>query len=1011
MSIKSIKEKELLVNFARAMGQEVDPRLVEDVERINAIRNRVRESVSENIFKDLGAAVASAPKYEQDDGPLTEVQLEQIKESVVPEIEFPVPPSLDELLLVLNEQIEEVKNELVQTQPEEESPETETSVSDTPEPVAEQTISDRTSDFLSKSKDSFQQPDPLKVAPDIDAITKKLRFLEQWISKVSMAGPGGGAVNLKDLDDVSKYSVATATNNQVLSYNAAMKFWVARSLAAGGGINWTDLSVTTNTANGNGSLAYNDSNGVFTFTPANVISSNIDLTGYATVANLNLKANISDLTTSNVIELTNLYFTNTRVVSALTAGNNITIESNGRISSSTQIQSDWNDANSSNLSYIKNKPSIPDITNIEEVLTVTGEPMGHVDATQSTVSFDANTRTFSIAPVAASFDVWVKGTKQTYTTTQSVTLSNTSGIYYIYFDSNGLGAQTDYFTWDEQAPTALVYYNKVTGLAPYFADERHGTTLDWQTHEYLHRTRGAVIANGFSVGSYTIGGAVQLDIANGTFFDEDLQIDVTHSNTPTANTWEQDLQGPAQIPMFYLSGTGWVRDNPTGYLNKQGTSRPRYNSLSGGVWSVADIDNNKYGTTFIVATNNLTYPIIAIMSQSAHANQGDAEGLEFSDLVLTGFPVAEFRLLYKVVFKANSTHGTLTSVWDLRQLSATTPSAAIGSDHGLLSGLVDDDHPQYLLRTDANSIVYGNVIQLGYITQSNLTGLTYNTQLLSYATVSNITLKANVSDLTTANVVESVSNLYFTNARAVAAVTNTALSNVTISYAPATTSGYGIIVNAANTQGGTGYSDFLKVTNTSGGATNPNKSFRLNSTGGIEIINSAYTSTLFSLSDAGAMNVSGSYQVNGKQAVNGPAFSAYPTSPAQTIATASSVRVNLGNEEYDIGSCYDAPNSKFQPNMEGYYQLNAAVRIDGSSGTGERMIVIYKNGAEYKRGTNESGTEASASFFSMTVSCQAYANGSTDYFEVYVVQNSGFNRTVSEFQQISYFQGCMLRGA
>jgi hypothetical protein len=109
--------------------------------------------------------------------------------------------------LVLNEQIEEVQNELVQTQPQEESPETETSLPDTAEPIAEQTLADRTSEFLSKSKDSFQQPDPLKVAPDVDAITKKLRFLEQWISKVSMAGPGGGEVKLRYLDDVYRPNI------------------------------------------------------------------------------------------------------------------------------------------------------------------------------------------------------------------------------------------------------------------------------------------------------------------------------------------------------------------------------------------------------------------------------------------------------------------------------------------------------------------------------------------------------------------------------------------------------------------------------------------------------------------------------------------------------------------------------------------------------------------------------------------------------------------------------------
>jgi len=45
-------------------------------------------------------------------------------------------------------------------------------------------------------------------------------------------------------------------------------------------------------------------------------------------------ADISGLTTANVVELTNLYFTNTRAVAAFTAGDNITIESNGRISAS-----------------------------------------------------------------------------------------------------------------------------------------------------------------------------------------------------------------------------------------------------------------------------------------------------------------------------------------------------------------------------------------------------------------------------------------------------------------------------------------------------------------------------------------------------------------------------------------------------------------------------------------------------------------------------------------------------
>ena len=55
-----------------------------------------------------------------------------------------------------------------------------------------------------------------------------------------------------------------------------------------------------------------------------------------------------------------------------------------------------------------------------------------------------------------------------------------------------------------------------------------------------------------------------------------------------------------------------------------------------------------------------------------------------------------------------------------------------------------------------------------------------NAQLTSYATTTNVALKANIVDLTTANVTE-ITNQYFTNARAIAAVTNTTLSNITVS--------------------------------------------------------------------------------------------------------------------------------------------------------------------------------------------------------------------------------------
>jgi len=216
-----------------------------------------------------------------------------------------------------------------------------------------------------------------------------------------------------------------------------------------------------------------------------------------------------------------------------------------------------------------------------------------------------------------------------------------------------------------------------------------------------------------------------------------------------------------------------------------------------------------------------------------------------------------------------------------------------------------------------------------------------------------------------------------------------------------------------NTKGGTGYLDFLVAQNTSGGSTNPYKWFRINSTGGLEIINSAYSATLLTLTDAGALSVASTISgtglnVNDKQAVNGPAFSAYASS-GTTIPTDVLTKVNFQTEEYDTNSNF--ASSRFTPTVEGYYQLNSSVRISGASGTGEMMIVLYKNGAEYHRGWNSQGVQIGSGWWSMSVSSTAYANGTGDYFEIYVQQGSAANRDTTSGTTITWFNGCMLRGA
>jgi len=75
--------------------------------------------------------------------------------------------------------------------------------------------------------------------------------------------------------------------------------------------------------------------------------------------------------------------------------------------------------------------------------------------------------------------------------------------------------------------------------------------------------------------------------------------------------------------------------------------------------------------------------------------------------------------------------------------------------------------------------------------------------------------------------------------------------------------GYSVALNlnGSNTMGGIGYMDFLKATNLSPSATNINKTLRLGPTGALEILNSAYTTTLLTLEDDGDLFTAG--KING----------------------------------------------------------------------------------------------------------------------------------------------------
>jgi len=102
-------------------------------------------------------------------------------------------------------------------------------------------------------------------------------------------------------NDLLDLNINDGTNGQVLYTNGAGNFYFGDIAGGGGGLQYTDLSVTTGTPSQGGSLLYSNTNGTFTFRPANLTGYatqtwvNTQLAGYATTASLSSYATTASL--------------------------------------------------------------------------------------------------------------------------------------------------------------------------------------------------------------------------------------------------------------------------------------------------------------------------------------------------------------------------------------------------------------------------------------------------------------------------------------------------------------------------------------------------------------------------------------------------------------------------------------------------------------------------------------------------------------------------------------------
>ena len=124
---------------------------------------------------------------------------------------------------------------------------------------------------------------------------------------------------------------------------------------------------------------------------------------------------------------------------------------------------------------------------------------------------------------------------------------------------------------------------------------------------------------------------------------------------------------------------------------------------------------------------------------------------------------------------------------------------------------------------------------------------------------------------------------------------------------------------------------------------------------------------------------------------NTPAFMAYSTTNTVSVATWS--RANFHLEFFDTDNCFDSSaNHRFIPSESGKYFLYCQLEFSQLDNGLVAKLAIRKNGTELIKGEHfvyhPSGT-GGGPHNTMPISLIVDANGSTDYFEIYVYQASG----------------------
>lgn len=341
--------------------------------------------------------------------------------------------------------------------------------------------------------------------------------------------------------------------------------------------------------------------------------------------------------------------------------------------------------------------------NLAEVYATTKEPTGFPNITDSSISFDNGTRTFTIQPTGVSYDYWIQGVKYTKSAPSTIVIPDDEGAHFIYFNGAVLSS-TQVFTAEiylSNAYVANIHWDEDNNIQITFGDERHGCVMDGLTHYYEHALNGTEIESGGELGDIIPNGSgdvdthAQFSIAQSIIWDEDLRFDLTAINSVSNKS------------VYYRTGLDisniWRVNETASYpVLTAGTGRAAYNQLSLGSWALTEVSNSDFVLAHVFAFNDLTRKFGVIVGQAIYTTLANARAgaeVEINSLIVNGLPFEEFKFLGTLILQTDNGYSNAVKARirttdsgadyvDLRGAVISRSGVAVTvSDHNSLAGI------------------------------------------------------------------------------------------------------------------------------------------------------------------------------------------------------------------------------------------------------------------------------------------------------------------------------------